>query len=101
MSPLRGWMQEHGRPSWYSWVVVVLVPIMASIGVLIISLRVNEWAVAREREARRVSEQALCGIVVLLDDANRKSEPPVTGYGRELAEAIRSAREAYRCPPFG
>ena len=91
-------MIEHGRPSWYSWVVVVLVPIMASIGVLVVSLRVNEQSIAREREARRTTEQALCGIIVLLDDANRTTtDPPSTDYGRKLARAISDARST--CPP--
>jgi hypothetical protein len=90
-------MTEHGRPSWYSWVVVVLVPLMASVAVLVISLRVNEQSIEREREARRASEQAFCGIVTLLDNSYRRS-PPSTQAGRELAVAIRGAREGYNCP---
>lgn len=102
MSPLRRWMTEHGRPSWYSWIVVVMVPIMASIAVLVISLRINERttqeSIQREREARRASEQAFCGIIVLLDDSYRRS-PPVTQTGRELAGAIARARSGYGCTP--
>jgi hypothetical protein len=90
-------MTEHGRPSWYSWVVVVMVPILASIAVLVISLRINEQSIARETEARRQSEQAFCGIIIVLDDANRKGSP-TTEYGRELARRITAARAAYRCP---
>lgn len=94
-------MQTHGRPGWYSWLVVVLVPIMASIAVLVITLKVNERtvreSVARETEARRASEQAFCGIVVLLDDSYRRT-PPVTPAGRELALAISRARSTYECP---
>jgi hypothetical protein len=97
VSPLRGWMRAHGRPGWWSWLVVVLVPLMASMGVLVVSLRVNEQSIAREREQRRVTEQALCGIIVLLDDANRTAvDPPSTDYGRKLARAIRDARTT--CP---
>lgn len=97
MSPLRRWMTEHGRPSWYSWIVVVLVPIMASVAVLVISLRVNEQSIQREREARRASEQAFCGIVTLLDDSWRRT-PPSTQAGRDLATAVRGARATYNCP---
>jgi hypothetical protein len=90
-------MTEHGRPSWYSWVVVVVVPLMASIAVLVISLRINEQSIERERDARRASEEAFCGIVVLLDDSYRRS-PPSTPAGKDLARAIGDARAGYRCP---
>lgn len=109
MSPLRGWMQAHGRPSWYSWVVVVLVPLVASIGVLVVSLRVNSNAIDRERRAnsdainrerqvRIESQRAFCGIVVLLDETWRRT-PPTTAAGRELADAVAAARVVNRCPP--
>jgi hypothetical protein len=91
-------MTDHGRPSWYSWVVVVVVPLMASVAVLVISLRINEQSIQREREARRASEQAFCGIVTLLDDSYRRT-PPTTPAGRDLAAAVRDARAGYRCPP--
>ena len=104
MSPLRGWMTAHGRPGWYSWIVVVLVPIMASIGVLVISLEVNDRSIERERQARltaererQASDRAFCGIVVLLDDSYRRS-PPSTPAGRDLARAVNEARYGYRCP---
>jgi hypothetical protein len=96
MSPLRKWMTEHGRPSWYSWVVVVLAPIIAATAMLIVSLKINAQSIAREREARQASEQAFCGIVVLLDDAWTRT-PPTTQSGRELAVAVDRARHDYRC----
>jgi hypothetical protein len=95
-------MQEHGRPGWYSWLIVVLTPILAATGVLIISLKVNERtiedSIARERAARQQTEQAFCGIIVLLDDSYSRSAP-VTPAGKELAVAVRRARVDYRCPP--
>jgi hypothetical protein len=94
-------MRAHGRPGWYSWLVVVLVPILASMAVLVTTLKVNERtvreSVARESEARRASERAFCGIVTLLDDSYRRT-PPSTQAGRELAMAVRNARAGYRCP---
>jgi hypothetical protein len=102
VSPLRGWMQAHGRPAWWSWLVVVLVPLLASVGVLVITLRVNErtveTTVAREREARRAAELAFCGIIVLLDDTYKRT-PPETPAGKGLAKAVRDARGTYNCPP--
>ena len=104
MSPLRGWMREHGMPSWYSWVVVILVPIMASLAVLVVSLKVNERSLQRERQARETlaqaqedSRQALCRMLVLLDDSYRR-QPPTTPAGVELARAVSEARTLNRCP---
>jgi hypothetical protein len=96
MSPLRRWMTEHGRPSWYSWVVVVMVPILVSTGVLIVALRVNQRSIERERAERLAAERAFCGIVVLLDDSYRRS-PPSTPAGKDLAREVAEARIAYRC----
>jgi hypothetical protein len=91
-------MTEHGRPSWYSWIVVVLVPVMASTAVLVVSLKINERSIERERAQREAGERAFCGIVVLLDDSYRRS-PPSTPAGKDLARAVAEARIGYRCPP--
>lgn len=99
MSPLRGWMTAHRLPAWYSWVVVVMLPIMASVGVLIISLRVNQQSIERERAARQASEQALCQVFVVLDDAYSRAAP-TTPAGKQLAAAVASVR-AVNCPPRG
>lgn len=107
--PLRGWMTSRSLPSWYSWLVVVLVPVMASVAVLVVSLRVNqrsiereraatERAVAAERAARQAGEQALCEIYVILDDAYA-SAAPTTPAGRKLAAAVANARAVNHCPP--
>lgn len=99
MSPLRRWMLRHGWPGWWAWVAVVLIPLMASMGVLVVSLRVNERSIQRERAARLASERAFCGIIVLLDDQWHQV-PPTTVSGRRLASAIAAARTVNHCPPY-
>lgn len=91
-------MTAHSLPSWYSWVVVVLVPIMASVGVLVISLRVNQQSIERERAARQASEQALCRVFVVLDDAYARAAP-TTPAGKELAGAVAYVRATNHCAP--
>lgn len=91
MSPLRGWMTTHGLPAWYSWVVVVLLPVMASMAVLVISLRVNERSIARERAAREATDQALCSVFAPIDDGYRKTPPPGPS-GKEFARNVAAAR---------
>jgi hypothetical protein len=71
---------------------------MASMAVLVVSLRVNQQSIARETKARQASEQAFCGILILLDDTYRKT-PPSTPAGKGLARAIAVARQQYHCPP--
>jgi len=94
--PLRRWMTTHGLPSWYSWVVVVLMPIMASIAVLTIALRVNERSIDRERTAREQAQQqtdeALCSVFAPIDDGYKNTAPPATEAGREFAKNIAAAR---------
>lgn len=97
MSPLRRWMTEHEFPSWYSWIVVVLVPVMAAVGVLVISLRVNQRTIDRERAARQDSEQVLCQVFIVLDDAYAKAAPK-TPAGKQLAAAIANVRQS-NCTP--
>lgn len=103
--PLRNWMTAHRMPAWYSWLVVVLVPVMASVGVLVVSLTVNQRSIERERsarlaseQARIASEQALCRVFVILDDAYSKTAP-ATESGKQLAAAIAYVRVANHCPP--
>lgn len=99
MSPLRRWMRTHGYPAWYSWLVVVLVPIMASVAVLIVSLRVNQQSIKREHAAFVQSQRAFCGIVILLDDTYRLKPPPPGSTTERLAQAVAYARAANNCPP--
>jgi hypothetical protein len=103
--PLRKWMTAHRMPAWYSWVVVVLVPVMASMAVLVVSLRINQRSIERERsariaseQARIASEQALCRVFVVLDDAYAQAAP-TTPAGKKLAAAVAYVRVANHCPP--
>jgi hypothetical protein len=105
MSPLRKWMTERRLPTWYSWIVVVLVPVMASMAVLVISLRVNQRSIDRERsariaseQARIASEQALCRVFVVLDDAYAQAAP-TTAAGKKLAAAVAYVRTVNHCAP--
>lgn len=91
MSPLRRWMTSHRLPAWYSWVVVVMLPIMASMGVLVISLRINERTIDRETAARLASEHVLCQVFVVLDDAYSHAAPK-TAAGKQLAAAVHAVR---------
>jgi hypothetical protein len=87
LSPLRAWMTTHRLPSWYAWVVVVVVPVMVSMGVLVITLRVNERSVERERTARIASQQTFCQVFILLDSIYRQAAPP-TPAGKQIAAAV-------------
>lgn len=95
-------MTERGYPSWYSWLVVVLLPIFASVAVLVISLRVNERSIERERAARIVAEQqaqatrqGLCEIYGILNSAYKQSPPPPGSPSSLIAMAV--AREVAAC----
>jgi len=91
VSPLRSWMTTRGLPAWYSWVVVVMLPVMASMAVLVVSLRVNERSIERERAAREATDQALCSVFAPLDD-QYKATPPPTKSGKVFAANIAEAR---------
>ena len=98
-------MTAHRLPAWYSWVVVVLVPIMASVGMLVISLHLNQQSIEREREARlalesavRASERALCEVFIVIDDAYARAAP-TSPAGRQLAAAVANVRKSNHCPP--
>lgn len=95
--PLRRWMHEHDHPGWYSWVVVVMAPILASMAVLNISLKVNERSIERERSAREASTRAFCSIIILLDDSWHDTPPPSQS-GKALALAVSNARAVNHCP---
>ena len=85
-------MTTHGLPAWYSWLVVVLLPVMASVAVLVISLRINERSIERERAARVATDRALCSVFSPLDDGYRAAPPSTTSgkvFAANLAEATR------------
>lgn len=81
----------------YLLVMVVLVPGLFSAMVLLISLRTNQHAIEAERSSQVASDQAMCQLVSILDDAY-KGTPPSTETGRRVAEAMHSLRVASRCP---
>lgn len=89
-------MEEHGRPGWYAWVVVVLIPVLVSMGVLVVSLRVSQRTVGQERNARLAAQQAYCAILVLIDDSYRQSKPVPGTPSFALASAVARARKL--CP---
>jgi type II secretory pathway pseudopilin PulG len=88
-------MTTRGLPAWYSWVVVVLLPIMASVGTLVISLRINTQSLERERVAREQAQQqtdaALCAVFAPIDDGYRAT-PPATDSGKAFAKNLAAAR---------
>jgi len=103
--PLRKWMTARRLPAWYSWAVVVIVPVAVSMLVLVVSLRVNQRSIERERaariaseQARLASEQALCRVFIILDDAYTAAAPPSEA-GKKLAAAIADVRVTNHCTP--
>jgi hypothetical protein len=84
----RGWLRL-----WLALGLVVLV----ALGGTWVKIQ-NDHSIARERAARRASEQAFCGIIVLLDNA-WIAAPPTTDSGRQLASAVSTARIVNGCPP--
>lgn len=97
MSPLRRWMSDHGHPSWYSWLVVIGACFTSLLISVTISISTTRHMVEREEQARLQGEQALCGVIYVLDDAYRQV-PPTTPAGKQVAKAIADER-ARRCPP--
>ena len=98
MSPLRRYMTEHGMPSWYSWVVVVLLPVFTSTAILIICLRVNQRSIDREHAAvaksAAATDAALCSLVAPIDDGYR-AVPPATQSGKVFAANVARARAKF------
>lgn len=94
--PFRRWFANHGLPSWYSWVVVVLLSITTSGASLAISIN----SIHRQQEAqRRQSEQGramTCTLVVAQDDAFA-DPPPATPAGRKAAAAWHRLRQQLQC----
>lgn len=94
--PLRRWFAGHGLPSWYSWVVVVLLSITTSAASLIISIN----TIHRNQEAqRRQSQQGramTCQLIIAQDNAFSETTP-ATAAGRKAAQAWHSLREQLGC----
>lgn len=94
--PLTRFMTSRGMPSWYSWLVVVMLPVMAAVTVLIIALRVNERSIERERTAREQAQEqtdeALCSVFAPIDDGYKQT-PPATAAGKVFAVRIAQVRK--------
>jgi hypothetical protein len=113
MMPLRRWMNEHGHPGWYSWVVVVLSSVTSSVLAIMVSVALATNAVeAREKdrqererlaaavEARQEEEtrRLICELVVAQDEAlDDPAAPPTTEAGRKAAMAWHNLRELFQC----
>lgn len=75
----------EARPGWYWWVIMIATVATFSGGAIVISA-------ANQRH----SEQSLCEVIVLSDDAYR-SYPPSTPTGRQVAAAMSRLRAKYHC----
>lgn len=99
-------MRGDSRPLSRWW------PVAASVGAAIVSsvlsvlllLGIQQRNAEQDRRAQaelaRVQAQqkaALCGLVVLMDNAWRETPPPSTA-GQNFANAIRDARRILDCP---
>lgn len=77
------------------WVIAGVIMALVLVGTWVQTQ--NSRSIERERRARVASEQAFCGIIVLLDDAWSVA-PPTTPSGRQLAAAVSTARIVNHCP---
>lgn len=94
--PLRRWFAGHGLPSWYSWVVVVLLSITTSGAALAVSIN----SIHRQQEAQRRQQQQgrqmTCQLVIAQDNAFTESTP-ATAAGRKAAIAWHQLRQQLGC----
>jgi predicted PurR-regulated permease PerM len=109
VSPLRRWMSQHGLPTWYSW-VVLMVTVLSCLGLsVMVSLTAAQRSVESERRARLAAQQesernqragwaAACQLIVAQDDAfSDPAAQPVTEAGRKSAAAWHELRKTFRC----
>lgn len=75
----------EARPGWYWWLIMILTVAAFSAG----SLLFSAWA-------QRRSEQALCEVIVLSDDAYRANPNPSLTV-QQLAAAMGRLRAKYHC----
>jgi hypothetical protein len=76
----------EARPGWYWWLIMAVTAVLGPAVAIVIS-SVNQ----------RHSEEALCEVVVLSDDAYR-AHPPTTPTGQQIAAAMNRLRQKYHCP---
>ena len=98
-------MTDDRRPRrWWPVAASVGSAILSSVLVVFLLLGIQHRNAERDQRARqelaRVQQQqtaALCGLVVLMDNAYRET-PPSTVPGRNFADAITAARRILDCP---
>lgn len=91
--PLRRWMEEHGHPGWYSWVVVVGTSIVSTGLALLLAFQL----VNAERMRRESDRAALCEVIVIQDEAMKSPNRPITPAGKSLSRALSDLRTKYNC----
>lgn len=94
------------RLSWRMIIALMMFVLVWPAFGTVLAIRANAASEARYRsalaktEAARVeSEQKLCTIIVLLDDASRRAPGPISERGKDLAKAYEQLRTGYHCPP--
>lgn len=75
----------EARPGWRWWAAMVLTSVLGP-----------AVAIGVSSASRRHSEQALCEVIVLSDDAYQKNPRPSSTV-QELAAAMTRLRHKYRC----
>jgi hypothetical protein len=94
MSPLRRWMENHGHPGWYSWLVVV----GSSLTSTLVAVFLAGALIEQERSQRKADQLVLCEVIVIQDDSLKDpTAPPRTEAGRKLSRALSVLREKYEC----
>jgi hypothetical protein len=84
------------RTGLYRWLALLLSTVGLSLLAVAVSVVSAQRAVHQERTARLAGEQALCAVLITMDDAYQ-SAPPSTPTGRSVAEGIAGLRSAYDC----
>jgi hypothetical protein len=85
-------------PGWYALAAAFVSSAVISGSSFLLSAHSTAESIQRDRESRRASELALCGVVATMDDAYRET-PPTTPAGRNLAASIAELRQGLGCPP--
>lgn len=83
-------------------VVLAFVYLVAGPAIAIGISAYNQHQSARALAASQYrAQQAMCQLVVMIDDGNRAGPPPVSEFARRIARAMSELRRAYGCVPAG
>ena len=100
MMPLREWMSEHGRPGWYSWLVVIAGSLVSMIVSVSVSVQMNERALERDRQQRTERQveglRVACEVIIRMRDAYAGQEN-LTQAGRDVSKAWADMAKLYQC----